>query len=122
MPYEIQVDESRNEIWVATGAGQVVLCKGIDSGRTIFQLGIPYDNKSEVSFPESIEIYKNDLYISEMGNRRILKLDIKNKKQSEYIKFEELVWSFLKNEFAEIVCLDSGIYELKDRKMIRIVD
>lgn len=119
-PYEIQVDELRNEIWVATGAGQMVLCKNIDSGNTIFQLGTPYEDNSVLSFPEGISIYENVLYTAEMGNKKISKLNLTNKKCSDYFKFEEHVWGFQKNKFAEIVLLDSGIYELKEGKIDRI--
>lgn len=119
-PYEIQVNEKRKEVWVATGSGQIVYCKKIDSEKITFQLGIPYENKSVLSFPEGISMYENDLYIVEMGNKKISKLNMANKRLSDYFKFDEPVWNFQKNEFAEIVLLDSGIYELKDGKIERI--
>lgn len=119
-PYEIQVREEKNEVWAATGSGQIVLCKEIDSGKTTFQIGTPYDDKGDLSFPESIQIYANSLFISEMGNKRVLKIDLNSKEKSVYLDFEEPIWDFQKNELAEIVLLDSGVYQLISGKMIRI--
>lgn len=119
-PYEIQVDEKRNDVWVATGSGQIVFCKNIESEKITFKLGTPYDNKSVLNFPEGISIYGNFIYIVEMGNNKISKLNMENKKLSDYFKSDEPVWSFQKNEFSEIVLLDSGIYELKDGKIEQI--
>ncbi len=121
-PYEIQVDEKRNDIWVATGSGHVVFCKNIESEEITFQLGVPYETNKALSFPEGIRIYEDTLYIAEMGNKKISKLNMDNKLLSDYFKFDEPVWSFQKNEFAEIVLLDSGIYELKDGKIEQIAN
>jgi len=119
-PYEIQVIEEKNEVWTATGGAQVVLCQEISTDKTIFQLGEPYEDDSELSYPESIHIYADSLFITEMGNRRILKLGLDSKEKSVYVEFEEPVWDFQKNEFAEIVLLDSGVYELISGKLIRM--
>ena len=119
-PYEIQVHKNTNEIWVATGAGQVVLSKNITTKQTTYQIGIPYEDDSELIFPEGICIFEDVLYISEMGNRKIRKMNMKDRKSSDYFKFQEPVWGFQKNEFAEIVLLDSGIYELKNGNLITI--
>jgi len=119
-PYEIQTSKERDEIWVATGAGQAVLCFDLTTGKEKKVIGIPYEDKSELSFPESICIFKDNLYISEMGNRKITKVSLENKEMSDYLNFEEPVWNFLKNNLLEIVYLDSGIYEIKNGQKNKI--
>ncbi|WP_375561406.1 hypothetical protein ACE193_02305 [Bernardetia sp. OM2101] len=117
-PYQIQLDDSMQNLWIATGAGQIVLCKNINTGATIFELGIPYEEYSPLSFPEDINRADNKLYITEMGNKCISVLDLMTKKRTIYLKFEEAVWSFSKFSTHEIIQLDSGIYYKRNHSRI----
>ena len=119
-PYEIVVIEERNEVWAATGAGQVVTCQEINSGELKFQIGISYEEKSELSYPESINRYDDELFITEMGNRRVMKFNLNSQEKSIYLQFDEPAWGFQKNEFREIALLDSGVYEIKEGEKIKI--
>lgn len=119
-PYEIALS-NENEIWAATGACQVVFCKEIVSQKTKYIIGKPYNDESDLSFPENVVIYKKKLFISEMGNRQVLTIDLdKYSEKFIYRKFDEPVWGFLKNEFAEIVILDSGVYQINDETLIKL--
>ncbi len=109
-PYQIQLDDSMEHVWIATGAGQIVLCKNINTGATIFELGISYEEYSPLSFPEDINRVGNKLYIAEMGNRYISVLDLITKERNIYLRFEEAVWRFSKFSTHQIINLDSGVY------------
>ncbi len=117
-PYQIQLDDSMENLWIATGAGQVVLCKNINTGATIFELGIPYEEYSPLSFPEEINRVENELYIAEMGNRCVSVLDLITKKRTIYSKFNEPVWGFSKFSTHEIIQLDSGVYYRRSNSKI----
>lgn len=120
-PYEIEVLEDRNEVWVATGAFQAVFCYELKSGKVKQIIGTPCEDKSELSYPESISVFGDYMYISEMGNRQVLKLNLNNSEKGKYFGFKEPVWNFQKNEFAEIVFLDSGVYEIKGKQLFKII-
>lgn len=119
-PYKIALSENEEEIWIATGSGQTVICRNIITKETTYILGTPYETENGLSFPEDVEIYKNQLYISEMGNHQILQVDLENYTQKVYRKFNEPTWAFFKNEFAEIVSLESGIYQINGESLIKL--
>ncbi len=109
-PYSIAYDSQRELIWCATGAGQVVLAYGLGAAEPSHVIGTPYDDESDVSFPEDVCYFDDGLYISEMGNKGVSLFDIHQNKLTTYLSFEEPVWAFRKNEFGEVVLLDSGLF------------
>lgn len=119
-PYEIAWNEAENEIWAATGSGQVVLSKKLSSEKVDIQIGTPYDDLSELNYPESGFIFNEDIFIAEMGNQRILKMNLKSKERTVYRTFSEHVWDFQKSAFTEIVSLDSGIYALTNGQFVKL--
>lgn len=120
-PYGIALNEETRDVWVATGAGQVVFSKNTETDKVITEIGLAYDDtQSPILYPEDIFIYENQVFVSEMGNKRVLKINLNTLEQEVYLSFEERVWSFQKNEFTEIVLLDSGIYYQKNNKWILV--
>ena len=119
-PYEIAISASEKEVWVATGARQVVFCKEIESKIIKYATGQPYQETNEMSFPESIVIYDNHLFISEMGNKRISKINLDNYQTGIYREFEEPVWEYFVNNKYKIVRLDSGIYSMNHSGLSRL--
>lgn len=119
-PYEIQVLECRNEVWVATGGIQSVLCFELDSGKMKQIIGTSYNDKSELSYPESICVFEENVYIPEMGNRQISSINLNNGEKRIYFSFKDPIWDFQKNAYSEIVLLDSGVYEIKSKKLKKL--
>lgn len=104
-----------DSIWGAFAGNHVIKKSCILTGEEEISIG-NYDIMSEISYPfcypEHIIKYDNYLYISDMGSKRILRLDLSNYELDEYKKFNERVWSYGRIGKNEVVQLESGIYIL----------
>ncbi|MCB2312079.1 hypothetical protein LGL55_11840 [Clostridium tagluense] len=70
------------------------------------------DKSYPLCYPEHIIKYDNYLYISDMGSKRILRLDLNNYELDEYKKLNESVWAYGRIGKNEVVELESGMYIL----------
>jgi len=108
--YDIEVQG--NSIWVAYPTANTIKKYALDNYEEEFILG----ERSDVSvlcLPESIVIYGDYLYICDMGNCRIRKVDLSNLELYDFMTFDEPVWEYVRIKENEIVRLQSGIYSVK---------
>lgn len=52
-----------------------------------------------------------EAFIGDMGNKRVVILDIINKKFSTYRQFDQPVWQYRQNGTQELFRLQDGLYE-----------
>lgn len=71
--YDIEIQEQ--SIWLAYPTAHTIKKYGFDPFTEIVSLGDRFD-ESIFSFPESIVIYDNNLYVCDMGNFRIRRVDL----------------------------------------------
>jgi len=112
--YDIQ-SESPEYLWLAFPTGQTVSQVSLSEKKETFKIG-DYsweDNSDFLSYPESIYLDENYLYIPNMGNSRLYKVDLKTKEMKLIDTFEERIWQYSKTDFGTYIVTDTGIYELK---------
>lgn len=106
-----------DSIWCAYPVGNTVKQFSFSPQvQEIFSLGERCD-ESILSYPESVAIFEDTLYICEMGNNRISCLDLKTYKHYVYQAFDECAWEYAQVQGREIVRLQSGIYLLDERPL-----
>jgi hypothetical protein len=111
--YDIKY-ESPDFMWFAFPTGQTVSQASISKKKEIFKIGeYSWDDNSEfLSYPESIFINESHLFIPNMGNNRLYKVDLKTKELTLIKTFEEKIWQYIQTEFGTFAVMDSGIYEI----------
>lgn len=72
------------------------------------------DDNEFLIYPESVFINKGHLYIPNMGNNRLYKLDLQTKKLILIKTFEEKIWQYAETKFGTFIVTDSEIYEMKE--------
>jgi len=108
--YDIEVQG--NSIWVAYPTANTIKKYALDNYEEEITLGERSD-ESIFCLPESIVIYGDYLYICDMGNCRIRKVDLGNLDIYDFMTFDEPVWEYVRTKEYEFVRLQSGIYSVK---------
>ncbi len=106
--------ESPDYIWLAFPTGQTVSKVSISEQKEMFRIGdYTWDDDSEfLSYPESIFIKDRYLFIPNMGNNRLYRVDLKTLEMKLINTFEEKLWQYVQAEFGTFIVTDSGIYEI----------
>ena len=97
--------------------GQTVTQCSISDKNEVFRIGnYSYeDNENEIlCFPESTFIKNNDLFIPNMGNGKLLKVDLTPKEIKLITTFEENIWQYLETEIGKFIVTGNGIFEIED--------
>jgi hypothetical protein len=112
--YDIKYQEP-DFLWLAFPTGQTVTQVCLTSRKEVFKIG-EYswdDNCEPLSYPESIFIGDNNLYIPNMGNKKLFKVDLLTKNIDLITTFEERIWQYGETEIGTFLVTDTGIYELE---------
>lgn len=112
--YDIKY-EPPDYIWLAFPTGQTVSQVSISKQKEIFRIGeYTYEDDSKLlCYPESLFITETHLYIPNMGNKRLYKMDLNTKEMDLIYTFEEKLWQYVETEFGTFILSDSGIYEIQ---------
>lgn len=108
--YGFDIDNNNN-IWYLIPTYDYVWVFSLEKNIEIF----PFENYKFTwyfSMPENIIIYDDYAYISDMWNKRIMRMNIITFELEEYLNFDESVWEYIQCNDMEIVRLESGIYLL----------
>lgn len=103
-------------IWCAYPTNHTIKRYSLDTFTEEVTIGDrePYSFKAEIfDHPEDVFVHGNAIYVSDMGNRRVCKIDLTTYEIQDYLSVDEPVWSFWVMNNEEFVQLDSGIYRLK---------
>ena len=65
-------------------------------------------------YPESIFIKDNNLFIPNMGNSKLFKVDLLTKQMDLLMTFEEKIWQYAETDIGTFIVTDTGIYELEN--------
>lgn len=113
--YDIKYQEP-DFLWLAFPTGQTVTQVSVFDKKEIFKIG-EYswdDNCEPFSYPESIFIKENNLYVPNMGNKKLFKVDLLTKNIDLVKTFEEKIWQYEETEIGTFIVTDTGIYELEN--------
>ena len=109
--YSIAVDLD-GFIWTAEPTVNRLAQFDFNTGEMIYKIGGEFNNNDEFECPEDIISIDKYLYVSDMGKRRIAKLDTVTKKIETYKQFDSPTWEYRIFKESEIVRLENGIYRL----------
>lgn len=111
--YDIQF-QAPNYLWLAYPTGQTITQIDLTTGKEVYRIGeYTYEDKYEpLCYPESVFINKGKLYISNMGKKQLLGLDLLTKELKIVRSFKEINWQYLETEIGKFLVLESGIYQL----------
>jgi streptogramin lyase len=107
--YSITIDK-HDHLWLAQPSSHYIGQYDLKTELELFSLGGDYDNPTIFNHPEQVRAYGDYVYISDMGNHRICKIDVYTKQLEEYLKFEEPAWEYAQFKGVEFVRLQSGLY------------
>lgn len=105
------IDIEGNSIWLAYPTANTIKRYALDDFAEEISLG-DRSNGTTFLLPESIVIYDGYLYVCDMGNHRIQKVNLSNLRIDNYRIFGEPVWEYVRTKNNEYVRLQSGIYLL----------
>ncbi len=113
--YDIKYQEP-NFLWLAFSTGQTVTQVSLTDQQEVFKIGeYSWDDNSEpLSYPESIFIKGNNLFIPNMGNNKLFKIDTITKKMDLVMTFLDRIWQYEETDIGTFIVTDTGIYELEN--------
>lgn len=112
--YDIKYQEP-NYLWLAFPTGQTVTQVSISEQKETFKIG-EYsweDNTEPLSYPESVFVKGDFLFIPNMGNSRLYKFNIGTKELKLIETFNEKIWQYSETEIGTFIVTDTGIYEVE---------
>lgn len=99
----------KNALWASYAESNVLLRYNLNTLREELRVG---GKKSPFNKPKNIFVENDDAYISNLGSQNITKLNLNSYAVSEYEKFSEPIYQFLKVGEYSFVLLKSGVYML----------
>jgi len=102
-------------LWLAFPTGQTVAQVSISMKKEAFKIGeYSWEEKYEpLSYPESIFVNEKYLYIPNMGNSKLFKLELATKKLELIETFQEKIWQYGETEIGIFITTDSGLFEIE---------
>lgn len=113
--YDIKFQEP-HFLWLAFPTGQTVAKVNLTDKKEVYKIG-EYswdDNCEPLSYPESVFIKDNNLFIPNMGNNKLFKVDTQTKKMDLKMTFQEKLWQYEETPIGTFIVTDTGIYELEN--------
>jgi hypothetical protein len=103
-----------NSLWLAFPTGQTVTQISISERKETYVIGTyTHEDKYEpLSFPESIFVKNNHLFIPNMGTGDLYRFDFKTQELVLIQTFKEKIWQYGENEIGKFILTDTGIYEI----------
>ena len=101
--------------WITDAPFHSVSQYSIKTGEMLYKIEGGIEPTGVLNYPESIICFDNYIYISDMGSKRILRLEIDSKELTVYKEFDKPVWEYARVGDKEIVKLQDGLYLLENR-------
>ena len=77
-----------------------------------FSMRIGSENSKTFSEPVSLSIYRKEMFVCNAGSNKIRKVSLSNYLVSDYKRFDEPVYKYIRSALKEFVILSSGVYVL----------
>jgi len=115
--YDIVVEN--NSIWCAYPTSHTIKRFSLETEElevVVSEGSIGDYNGTIFCYPETIIQYGNNLYVADMGNKRVCKVNLDNYEVEEYLKFDSPVFGYERTKDMEFVWLNSStdIYIIQD--------
>jgi len=107
--YGMSIDKNEN-LWIAVPVEHYIGKFKIETEEEIFSICGKEMEPTIFDHPEYVTIIDDFAYVSDMGNRRIVKINIDNHEMSNYKKVNEPIYYFNQINGKNIYQLKSGIY------------
>lgn len=107
--YDIVVEN--NSIWCAYPTSHTIKRFSLETEElevVVSEGSCGDDNGTIFCYPESIVKYKNNLYVADMGNKRVCKINLDSYEVEEYLKFDLPIFGYERTKDMEFVWLDSS--------------
>lgn len=107
--YDIVVEN--NSIWCAYPTSHTIKRFSLETEElevVVSEGSIGDDNGTIFCYPESIVKYKNNLYVADMGNKRVCKINLDSYEVQEYLKFDLPIFGYERTKDMEFVWLNSS--------------
>lgn len=111
--YDIAVQEE--SIWCVYTSAHTIKRFSLKDGKEELSLseGNPGGRKGTVfTYPESILVKDDAIFVADMGNRRIAKTDLTTLETESYLELSESVYRFERLGDKEFVLLNSDLYQI----------
>lgn len=109
--YSIALDKN-GFLWIAQPTSHYVGQFSLDTEQELFRIGGDFENADTFNHPEQVRTFGDFVYVCDMGNKRICKINIDTKELTEYLKFDETTWEYGQFKEKEIIKMNSGVYVL----------
>lgn len=107
--------EAPHFLWLTFPTGHTVTKLSLKSKKEVFRIGEyswRYEEFELFNYPESLWIDQNFLYIPNMGNHKVYKMNLLTYHLSEEITLDIRPWQYLKCALGTFVVSDKGIYHM----------
>lgn len=104
-----------NSMWLAFPTGQTVTKVSLTTKEEEYRIGeYTYDEIYEpLSYPESLFVTDKHLFIPNMGNNKLFRLDLATNELELIHTFDDRLWQYLEIGNNKYVNLDNGLFEWK---------
>jgi hypothetical protein len=103
--------DAQGHLWTAEPAFHQVVQYELDSAHKLYELGGSWE-PDELNYPKEVICYERDVFISDMGTRRLMQLDTRTKALHTYRTFAQSIWEYRRIGNQEVVRLPDGLYVL----------
>lgn len=112
--YEIAF-EPPHFMWLALPTGQTITKVSLATKKEVFRIGdYTFEEVYDpLSYPESLFINGNELFICNMGSGKLFRLDLQTLQLHLYRTFTDSLWEYIKIGETEYVKLDKAIYKIE---------
>lgn len=102
--------DANDKLWIAVPAEHYIGQFDIETGEELFSINGEELEPTIFDHPEYVTAIGDKVYIADMGNQRILSIDIQNYERSDFEKLEDRIYYFNQVDGKNIYLLQSGIY------------
>ena len=102
-------------LWLAFPTGQTVAQISISDKKETFKIGeYTWEEKYEpLSYPESLFVKGESVFIPNMGNNKLFRLNNESKELQLIETFDEKLWQYRETNLGTFIVTDTGIYEIE---------
>lgn len=110
-PCRCILPDGNDAFWSVIPDEGAILKYSVPNDRMIIRIG--GGEKTPFKHPSHISKYNDNLFICDDKSRKIHRVNLSDYRISDYRRFDEPIYQYIRIGNSEIVCLESGIYLLR---------